>query len=81
MKRMEQYRVSRKERDERDFKIREKLAGYFFDISKLVFAGMVLVGGVSLIMDGPQLKRVILSVLGVAFAALLANLGYRIIKN
>ena len=78
---MERYRVSRKEREERDFKIKEKLAGYFFDISKLVFAGMVLVGGVSLIMDGPQLKRVILSVLGVAFAALLANLGYRIIKN
>ena len=78
---MERYRVSMKEREERDFKIKEKLAGYFFDISKLVFAGMVLVGGVSLIMDGPQLKRVILSVLGVAFAALLANLGYRIIKN
>ena len=78
---MERYRVSRKEREERDFKIKEKLAGYFFDISKLVFAGMVLVGGVSLIMDGPQLKRVILSVLGVALAALLANLGYRIIKD
>ena len=78
---MERYRVSRKEREERDFKIKEKLAGYFFDISKLVFAGMVLVGGVSLIMDGPQLKRAILSVLGVALAALLANLGYRIIKN
>ena len=78
---MEGYRVSRKEREERDFKIKEKLAGYFFDISKLVFAGMVLVGGVSLIMDGPQLKRAILSVLGVVLAALLANLGYRIIKN
>ena len=81
MKRMERYRVSRKEREERDFKIKEKLAGYFFDISKLVFAGMVLVGGVPLIIDKPQIGHVVLVMIGIALTLLLATIGHRIIKD
>ena len=78
---MERYRVSRKEREERDFKIKEKLAGYFFDISKMVFAGMVLVGGVPLIIDKPQIGHVVLVMIGMALTLLLATIGHRIIKD
>lgn len=38
----------KKERKEKDKTRREKLAGYFFDLSKLSFAGLVIGGIVSM---------------------------------
>lgn len=35
---------------------RETLGKFFYDLAKLVFTAMALVGGVSLIVDEPQIK-------------------------
>lgn len=73
---------ARKEGKEQDNVRREKLAGFFYDIAKFVFAGLV-VGGLS-----PLFKREFvfsvnewaLIVLGLIFAGCLASFANRILK-
>lgn len=73
---------ARKEGKEHDKARREKLAGFFYDIAKLVFAGL-LVGGLS-----PLFKREFvfsvnegaLIVLGLIFTGCLAGFANRILK-
>ena len=66
---------------ERDKASRETLGGFFYDLAKLVFTAMALVGGVSLIIDEPQAKQVILLVAGLCFTTLLAYIGFLILKR
>ena len=80
MGRFEDTRNEKKERVERDFKVREKLAGFFFDLAKLVFAAMVLVGGVSIITGEPTLSQALLVIFGLFFTSFIALIGYKILK-
>ena len=80
MGRFEDTRNEKKERVERDFKVREKLAGFFFDLAKLVFAAMVLVGGVSIITGEPTSSQALLVIFGLFFTSFIALIGYKILK-
>ena len=80
MSKFDDARNEKKERVERDFKVREKLAGFFFDLAKLVFAAMVLVGGVSIITDEPTSSQALLVIFGLFFTAFIASIGYKILK-
>lgn len=53
MGKFDDARNEKKERVERDFKVREKLSGFFFDLAKLVFAAMVI-GGLTPVMNGEK---------------------------
>ena len=79
MGRFEDTRNEKKERVERDFKVREKLAGFFFDLAKLVFAAMVLVGGVSIITGEPTSSQALIVISGVVFTSFIALIGYKIL--
>ena len=72
---------NRRERRERDKTSRETLGKFFYDLAKLVFTAMALVGGVSLIINEAQIKPVALLATGVFFTSMLAYIGYKIIKN
>lgn len=72
---------NRRERRERDKTSRETLGKFFYDLAKLVFTAMALVGGVSLIINEAQIKQVALLATGVFFTSMLAYIGYKIIKN
>ena len=80
MGRFEDTRNEKKERVERDFKVREKLAGFFFDLAKRVFAAMVLVGGVSIITGEPTSSQALLVIFGLFFTSFIALIGYKILK-
>ena len=80
MGRFEDTRNEKKERVERDFKVREKLAGFFFDLAKLVFAAMVLVGGLSIIKGEPTSSQALLVIFGLFFTSFIALIGYKILK-
>lgn len=61
---------------------REALGKFFYDLAKLVFAAMVLVGGVSLITtDEPQIKQGVLAVIGLLLTYIFAAIGYSILKK
>lgn len=47
----------RKEANEKEKLSRETLGKFFFDLAKLVFTAMALVGGVSLIVNEAQLQQ------------------------
>lgn len=47
---------AKKEVKEKERTSRETLGKFFYDLAKLVFTAMALVGGVSLIIDEPQIK-------------------------
>jgi len=67
---------SRKERKEKNKVRREKLAGYFFDISKLSFTGLVVGVLLPLISNSQDISIWIAAVMGLLLtisAALLAN--------
>lgn len=48
---------AKKEVKEKERTSRETLGKFFYDLAKLVFTAMALVGGVSLIIDEPQIKH------------------------
>lgn len=48
---------AKKEVKEKERTSRETLGKFFYDLAKLVFTAMALVGGVSLIIDEPQIKQ------------------------
>lgn len=72
---------SRRERREKDKMSREVLGKFFYDLAKLVFTAMVLVGGVSLIINEIQVKQGVLLLLGIFFTYLLSYIGYNILKR
>ena len=79
MSRFDDARNEKKERVERDFKVREKLSGFFFDLAKLVFAAMVL-GGLTPILSGFEYTDMNLVISGVFATEVLFFIGYKILK-
>ena len=74
MGKFEDTRNEKKERVERDFKVREKLSGFFFDLAKLVFAAMVL-GGLTPILSGSECTDMNLVISGVFAMEVLFFIG------
>lgn len=68
------------EMKKRDATRREKLAGYFFDLSKLIFAGMVIVLILPLLSDTENAKMWIIAVFGIILTTLSALLANKILK-
>lgn len=71
----------RKEAKEKEKLSRETLGKFFFDLAKLVFTAMALVGGVSLIVNEAQMQQGILAIVGVALTFGFATVGYKILKK
>ena len=51
------------------------------EAKKLVFTAMALVGGVSLIIDEPQIKQGVLLATGMLLTYIFASIGYNILKR
>lgn len=68
------------EMKKRDATRREKLAGYFFDLSKLIFAGMVIGIILPLLSDTENAKMWIIAVFGIILTTLSALLANKILK-
>ena len=68
------------EMKKRDATRREKLAGYFFDLSKLIFAGMVIGLILPLLSDTENAKMWIIAVFGIILTTLPALLANKILK-
>lgn len=68
------------EMKKRDATRREKLAGYFFDLSKLIFAGMVIGLILPLLSDTENAKMWIIAVFGIILTTLSALLANKILK-
>ena len=68
------------EMKKRDATRREKLAGYFFDLSKLIFAGMVIGRILPLLSDTENAKMWIIAVFGIILTTLSALLANKILK-
>ena len=68
------------EMKKRDATRREKLAGYFFDLSKLIFAGMVIGLILPLLSDSENAKMWIIAVFGIILTTLSALLANKILK-
>ena len=71
----------KKEVKEKEKISRETLGKFFYDLAKLVFTAMALVGGVSLIVDEPQIKQMLLLGTGMCLTYLFAYIGYNILKR
>ena len=71
----------KKERKEKDKTRREKLAGYFFNLSQLTYTALVL-GGMVLFFQGSviSLKLLILLVVGCILAYSWAKIGNNLLK-
>lgn len=74
-----QYNTT-KEKKEKDKTRREKLAGYFFDLSKLVFAALVLGGITPLFSDVDMQVNWITVALGIFSTYFLAFFANKILK-
>lgn len=72
---------AKEEAKERDKTRKEKLAGYFFNLSQLTFTALVL-GGMVLFFQGNEigLKLIIMFVLGCVLASILAMIGNDLLK-
>lgn len=68
------------EMKKRDATRREKLAGYFFDLSKLIFAGMVIGLILPLLSNTENAKMWIIAVFGIILTTLSALLANKILK-
>ena len=71
---------AKKEVKEKEKASRETLGKFFYDLAKLVFTAMALVGGVSLIVDEPQIKQGVLLATGMLLTYIFASIGYNILK-
>ncbi len=60
---------------------RETLGKFFFDLAKLIFTTMVLVGAVSLIMEETKIEYWMLLISGVLTTVIFARIGYSILKR
>lgn len=72
--------IIKDEMKKRDATRREKLAGYFFDLSKLIFAGMVIGLILPLLSDTENAKMWIIAVFGIILTTLSALLANKILK-
>lgn len=72
---------AKEEQNERDRTSRENLGKFFYDLAKLVFASMVLVGGASLILNEFNSNQAVLLTTGVVLTYILAYIGYYIFKK
>ena len=71
---------NRRERREKGKISREVLGKFFYDLAKLVFTAMALVGGVALIIGGFQVVQAVLLLLGLSLTYVLAYIGYKILN-
>lgn len=71
----------RKEIKEKEKLSRENLGKFFFDLAKLVFTSMALVGGVSLIVNEARIQQGILATIGVSLTYTFAAIGYKILNR
>ena len=60
---------------------RENPGKFFFDLAKLVFTSMALVGGVSLIVSEARIQQGILATIGVSLTYTFAAIGYKILNR
>lgn len=58
---------------------KETMAKYFYDLSKLTFAAMVL-GGIISFLQGTEIKWGIIAIMGCVLAIVLASIGNSILK-
>lgn len=72
---------AKKEVKEKERTSRETLGKFFYDLAKLVFTAMALVGGVSLIIDEPQIKQGVLLATEMLLTYIFASIGYNILKR
>lgn len=75
-----QQQEVRKETKERDKTRKEKLAGYFFDLSKLSFAGLVIGIIISLYANFLDENNWCIAVTGIVLTTLSALLANKILK-
>lgn len=72
---------AKKEGKEKDKTRREKLAGYFFDLSKLSFAGLVIGGIVSIKPENANYSiEIYRAIIGCLFTIFLARTANTILK-
>lgn len=71
---------AKKEGKEKDKTRREKLAGYFFDSSKLILAGVVIGGITPLYSDNTKEINVYVIIAGMVATVLLAWIANKILK-
>ena len=71
---------AKKEVKEKDKTRREKLAGYFFDSSKLILAGVVIGGITPLYSDNTKEINVYVIIAGIVATILLAWIANKILK-
>lgn len=71
---------AKKEVKEKDKTRREKLAGYFFDSSKLILAGVVIGGITPLYSDNTKEINVYVIIAGMVATVLLAWIANKILK-
>lgn len=72
---------AREERKERDKTSRETLGKFFYDLAKLVFGTMTLVGAVSIITEDADTGGFILVGTGLFFTFMLAMVGYKVLNS
>ena len=71
----------RQEAKEKDKTSRETLGKFFYDLAKIVFGTMTLVGAVSLITGEQSIDNIILLILGIVSTSILAAIGYKVINS
>lgn len=81
MGKFDDARNEKKERVERDFKVREKLAGYFFDVSKLVLTAITVASISPIITDGYDRAKWDIAFIGLLVSVFMFIIGYYIIKT
>ena len=83
-KRMGKYNnsyVSRKDREERDFKVREKLSGFLFDMAKLILT-TISVASISPIFTGSETPvRLDIAIAGLADCIIMFLIGYVVLNK
>lgn len=70
----------RKDRKENDKTRREKLAGFFYDLAKLCFGGLVVGSLISYSNDGVNMYEITKTVFGIASTMVLSKIANEILK-
>lgn len=76
-----QQQEIKKETKEKERTSREILGKFFYDLAKLIFGAMVLVGAVSLIIDETKSQQWMLLGCGIVATYLFAYIGYNVLKR
>ena len=70
----------REERNEKDKVRREKLAGFFYDLAKLCFGGLVVGSLISYSNDGVNMYEITKTVFGIASTMVFSKIANDILK-